>query len=206
MILCFFFFSSRRRHTRCLSDWSSDVCSSDLGTPSPVVVTAMGQAGCHPAPGARPQSACELAEIVRRYGPAYRAAHRLPLAHLKVLQAIESCRTAALGGHREHCAQCGFERFAYNSCRNRHCPKCQALAKEQWLQARQAELLPVPYFHNVFTLPHELNALILCHQQNQRAVLNLLFQATAETLLRFGRTNLGGTLGATLVLHIRPCS
>lgn len=158
-------------------------------------------ASCHPVPGARPRPVCELADIVRRYGPAYRRAQRLPLAHLKVLQAIEDCRTAALGGHRESCASCGFERSAYNSCRNRHCPKCQSLAKEQWLEARQAELLPVGYFHNVFTLPHALNALILCHEDNQRAVLNLLFQATAATLLEFGRHNLGGTLGATLVLH-----
>jgi hypothetical protein len=158
-------------------------------------------APCHAAPGARPQPVCELADIVRRYGPAYRSARSLPLAHLKVLQAIESCRTAALGGHREWCASCGFERYAYNSCRNRHCPKCQALAKEQWLEARQSELLPVPYFHNVFTLPHQLNPLILCHFQNERAILNLLFQAAAQTLLQFGRNNLGGTLGATLVLH-----
>jgi hypothetical protein len=161
----------------------------------------MLQATCHPASGARPRPACELADIVRLYGSAYRTAHGLPLPHLKVLQAIESCRTAVLGGHREHCASCGFERCAYNSCRNRHCPKCQSLAKAQWLEARQAELLPVPYFHNVFTLPHQLNPLILCHEQNQRAILNLLFQAAAETLLQFGRNNLGGTLGATLVLH-----
>jgi hypothetical protein len=161
----------------------------------------MLQASCHPAPGARPQPNCELADIVRLYGSAYRIAHRLPLAQLKVLQALESCRTAALGGHRECCASCGFERYAYNSCRNRHCPKCQSLAKEQWLEARQAELLPVGYFHNVFTLPHQLNPLILCHEHNQRAILNLLFQATAQTLLQFGRHNLGGTLGATLVLH-----
>jgi hypothetical protein len=159
-------------------------------------------ASCHAAPGSSQSvSACELADIVRLYGPAYRAAHRLPLAQLKVLQAIASCRTAALGGHRECCAHCGLERFAYNSCRNRHCPKCQALVKAQWLEARQAELLPVPYFHNVFTLPHQLNPLILCHEQNQRAILNLLFQAAAETLLQFGRNNLDGTLGATLVLH-----
>jgi hypothetical protein len=142
-----------------------------------------------------------LADIVRLYGPAYRNAHRLPRAHSKVLQAIESCRTALLGGHRESCAHCGFERYAYNSCRNRHCPKCQSLAKEQWLEARQTELLPVPYFHNVFTLPHQLNALILCHEHNQRALLNLLFQAASATLLQFGRNNLGGTLGVTLVLH-----
>jgi len=142
-----------------------------------------------------------LADIVRLYGPAYRRARRLPLAHLKVLRAIESCRTAALGGHREGCAHCGLERYAYNSCRNRHCPKCQALAKAQWLEQRQTELLDVPYFHNVFTLPHQLNPLILCHQDNRRAVLNLLFRAAAETLLEFGRNNLGGTLGAMLVLH-----
>jgi hypothetical protein len=161
----------------------------------------MPQATCHSATGARPQSVCELADIVRLYGPAYRSAHRLPLAHLKVLQAIESCRTAALGGHRESCAQCGFERYAYNSCRNRHCPKCQSLAKAQWLEQRQAELLPVPYFHNVFTLPHQLNPLILCQQRNQRAVLNLLFRAAAATLLQFGRHNLGGSVGVTMVLH-----
>jgi Putative transposase/Transposase zinc-binding domain len=161
----------------------------------------MEQAPCHAAPGARPQPVCELADIVRQYGPAYRAAHRLPRPQLKVLQAIESCRTAVLGGHRESCAQCGFERYAYNSCRNRHCPKCQSLAKAQWLEDRQAELLDVPYFHNVFTLPHQLNPLLLCHEDNRRALLNLLFRAAAETLLEFGRNNLGGTLGATLVLH-----
>jgi Putative transposase/Transposase zinc-binding domain len=154
-----------------------------------------------PAVASRLPPACELADIVRRYGAAFRDAHRLPRPHLKVLSAIESCRTAALGGHREQCAHCGHERLAYNSCRNRHCPKCQALAKAQWLAARQAELLPVGYFHNVFTLPHELNALILCREENQRAILNLLFQAASATLLQFGHNNLGGTLGATLVLH-----
>ena len=144
---------------------------------------------------------CELAEVIDRYGPAYRRAHRLPYSQHRVLNAIQRCRTAALGGHREWCAQCDFERYAYNSCRNRHCPKCQALVKARWLEARQAELLPVGYFHNVFTLPHQLNGLILCHEDNQRAVLNLLFQAAAETLLLFGRNNLGGTPGITMVLH-----
>ena len=155
----------------------------------------------HPAAGTQPPPACELAEIVRRYGFEYRMAHRLTRPRLKVLRAIECCRTAALGGHRESCAQCGFERFAYNSCRNRHCPKCQTLAKAEWLEARQAELLPVGYFHNVFTLPHELNTLILCREENQRAILNLLFRSVSETLLQFGRNNLDGTLGTTLVLH-----
>jgi hypothetical protein len=142
-----------------------------------------------------------LADIVRQYGPAYRCAHGLPLRHLKVLQAIQDCRTAALGGHRECCASCGFKRYAYNSCRNRHCPKCQFLAKQQWLEARRAELLPVGYFHNVFTLPHQLNALILCNGRNQRAMLDLLFHAAAQTLLTFGKNHLGGTLGVTFVLH-----
>jgi predicted Zn-ribbon and HTH transcriptional regulator len=154
---------------------------------------------CPKATGARP--ACELADIVRAYGADYRLRHRLPLSHLKVLRAIETCRTAALGGHRERCASCGFERYAYNSCRNRHCPKCQSLAKAQWLEARQAELLPVPFFHNVFTLPHELNPLILCQEENKRAILDLLFRATAATLLEFGRNNLGVVPGITMVLH-----
>lgn len=154
---------------------------------------------CHNATGARP--ACELADIVRAYGAAYRLTHPMPLPHLKVMRAIETCRTAALGGHRERCASCGFERYSYNSCRNRHCPKCQTLAKEQWLEARLAELLPVPYFHNVFTLPHELNPLILCKEENKRALLDLLFRATAETLLEFGRNNLDATPGITMVLH-----
>ena len=154
---------------------------------------------CHQATGARP--ACELADIVRLTATTFRRTHRLPLSHLKVLRAIETCRTAALGGHRERCASCGFERYAYNSCRNRHCPKCQSLAKAQWLEARQAELLPVPYFHNVFTLPHELNPLILCQEENKRAILDLLFRAASETLLEFGRNNLGAVPGITMVLH-----
>lgn len=159
----------------------------------------MQTTACVHATGARP--ACELADIVRQYGQDFRRGHRLPRSHLKVLRAIESCRTAALGGHRERCASCGFERYAYNSCRNRHCPKCQSLAKAQWLEARQAELLPVPYFHNVFTLPHELNPLILCQEENKRVLLDLLFRAAAETLLSFGRNNLGAVPGITLVLH-----
>jgi hypothetical protein len=161
----------------------------------------MSACAYHEARGARPQPACELADVFRHYGPAYRSAQRLPRAHLKVMHAIESCRTAALGGHREWCARCDFERYAYNSCRNRHCPKCGALAQAQWLEERQAELLPVPYFHNVFTLPHQLNPLILCHEDNRRLVLNLLFRSAAATLLQFGRNNLGGQLGVTMVLH-----
>jgi hypothetical protein len=138
---------------------------------------------------------------LRQYGPAYRRAHRLPRAHHQVLNAIQRCRTAALGGHREWCGHCGFQRYAYNSCRNRHCPKCGALAKAQWLEQRRAELLPVAYFHNVFTLPHQLNRLILCDEHNRRQLLHLLFRAAADSLLLLGRNHLGGTLGVTMVLH-----
>jgi len=112
--------------------------------------------------------------------------------------AIERCRTAALGGHLERCSACGFERPAYDSCRNRHCPKCQSVAKAKWLEARKAELLPVPYFHAVFTLPHELNAVVLA---NLRPLIDLLFHTASQTLLAFGRTELGGTLGFLCVLH-----
>ena len=115
--------------------------------------------------------------------------------------AITGCRTAALGGHREWFAARGFERYTYHSCRNRHCPKCQSTATAAWVAARRQELLPVPYFHNVFTLPHELNGLILYSQRNQRALLKLLFDAAAQTLLEFGRQELGGKVGFTLVLH-----
>jgi hypothetical protein len=118
-----------------------------------------------------------------------------------VVQAIVQCRTAALGGQRESCLQCGYSRYRYHSCRNRHCPKCQSLAKAQWLEDRQRELLPTPYFHNVFTLPHELNGLVLYSEGNRRALWGLLFRAASKTLLAFGQNNLGGTIGLTLVLH-----
>ena len=111
--------------------------------------------------------------------------------HRKVMQRIIACRTAALGGHRDRCEQCGYERSVYHSCRNRHCPKCQMQAKEVWRAARTAELLPVPYFHQVFTLPHEFNEWILASEENQRALLKLLFDSAAGTLLAFGRGELG---------------
>jgi len=149
-----------------------------------------------PAAGAR--SGLELADILRLYGPAYVQAHRLPPGHRKVIRDLQVCRTAALGGHREHCPRCGFQRLAYNSCRNRHCPKCQAMAKAQWLEARRAELLPVPYFHLVFTLPHELNPVVLTHP---RAMLKALFDAASQTLLTFGRNRFGGQVGFSLILH-----
>ena len=101
----------------------------------------------------------ELADIVRAHGDTYRRTHRLATVQHRALRAIETCRPAALGGHRETCDHCGSVRITYNSCRNRHCPKCQTAAKEWWLAARKADLLPIPYFHVVFTLPHDLNAL-----------------------------------------------
>jgi len=143
----------------------------------------------------------EVADIFREYGEAYRVSHPLPPTHLKVMHDIEVCRTAYLGGHIEQCDSCGFERNAYNSCRNRHCPKCQALTKARWLQARKAELLPVTSFHNVFTLPHELNPIALC---NKRLVFGILFKSVSQTLLQFGKNpknGLGGRLGFIAILH-----
>ena len=127
--------------------------------------------------------------------------HTLLRAQRKALRDITRCRTAELGGHRQWCERCGFERFVYHSCRNRHCPKCQTPETADWVEAHQQELLPVPYFHNVFTLPHELNPLVLWNTDNQRALLKLLFDAAAQTLLEFGRGERGGKIGFTLVLH-----
>jgi Putative transposase/Transposase zinc-binding domain len=140
----------------------------------------------------------EVADIVRLYGDSYRQTHLVSPGQQRVLEAIAACRTAQLGGHVEQCPQCGFERYAYHSCRNRHCPKCQSFTKAQWVADRQAELLPVPYFHTVFTLPHALNTLVL---GNQRLLLGLLFTAASQTLLQFGWQNLGGQLGGVMVLH-----
>jgi hypothetical protein len=142
----------------------------------------------------------EVADIVRAHGAAYRQTHRLSRPQRRALRAIELCRTAALGGHRESCDRCGAERLAYNSCRNRHCPKCQTLAKERWLAARRAELLPVEYFHVVFTLPHALNGLV---NDNARLIYSLLFRTAAATLSRFAHDprHLGGQLGVTAILH-----
>lgn len=153
--------------------------------------------------GAAPTAAsgCELAAVFARYGDAYLREHRLRSAQYKAVLAIRACRTAVLGGHRDWCDSCGFERYLYHSCRNRHCPKCQTNATAAWVEARQSELLPVPHFHNVFTLPHEFNPLILWSERNQRALLKLLFDAAAETMLQFGRQTLGGKIGFTLVLH-----
>jgi len=140
----------------------------------------------------------ELADVFRHYGERYQRTHRLSASQQKVMRAVSVCRTLELGGHLDRCESCGFERPAYNSCRNRHCPKCQSLAKAQWLEKQTSELLPVGYFHLVFTLPHELNRLVLAHK---KIGLNLLFKAVSETLLEFGQTRLKGTLGIIAVLH-----
>ncbi|MDP2866364.1 MAG: IS91 family transposase [Elusimicrobiota bacterium] len=160
----------------------------------------MPLARCHGPAGlaASPRPRWEVADILRLHGQAFRRSNPLPVSQLKIMSAIERCRTPALGGHLEKCDLCGFERPAYNSCRNRHCPKCQGLNKARWLQARQAEVLPVGYFHAVFTLPHELNALIL---SNKRLLLKILFDAAAQTLLTFGHNNFGGKTGFIAVLH-----
>jgi len=148
------------------------------------------------------QPALEVADIFRTHGPAWRAAQRghLSLAQLKVMSAIEQCRTAALGGHALRCEGCGVEQISYNSCRNRHCPKCQSAAAKRWLEARQADLLPVEYYHVVFTLPAPI-ADIAFH--NKAAVYGLLFDVAAETLLTIAADpkHLGARIGATLVLH-----
>ena len=138
--------------------------------------------------------------MLARHGAAYRGAHRLAPVQYRALNAIQACRTEALGGHVARCDRCGRLRYSYHSCRNRHCPKCQTLAKERWLAARQAELLPVPYFHVVFTLPHELNPLA---QGNPRTIYRLLFDSAAATLIEFGENPrwLGGEIGITMVLH-----
>jgi hypothetical protein len=148
------------------------------------------------------RASIEVADILRAAGPAYRAAHagHLSLAQLKVMSAIEHCRTAALGGHVEACADCGQWRIAYNSCRNRHCPKCQGATARTWLAEREADLLPVGYFHVVFTLPAEV-ADIAFH--NKAAVYDLLFKAASETMLTIAadRKHLGARIGITAVLH-----
>jgi len=144
----------------------------------------------------------EVADIFHRHGAAWRRtnAGHVSLGQLKVMSAIEQCRSAALGGHVERCEDCGHSRIAYNSCRNRHCPKCQGAAARDWLAARQADLLPVGYFHLVFTLPAEIAPIAY---QNKTVVYDLLFRAAAETLLTIAADpkHLGARIGATAVLH-----
>jgi hypothetical protein len=144
----------------------------------------------------------EVADIFHRHGAAWRTAHagHLSLGQMKVMAAIESCRTATLGGHVEACEDCGHTRIAYNSCRNRHCPKCQGAAAREWLAAREADLLPVGYFHVVFTLPAEI-ADFAWH--NKAVIYDLLFRAASEALLTIAADprHLGARIGITAVLH-----
>ena len=144
----------------------------------------------------------EVADIFRAQGPAWRTAHQghLSLGQLKVMSAIEQCRSAALGGHLLHCPACAHDEISYNSCRNRHCPKCQASAAKRWLEARQTELLPVDYYHVVFTLPAPISEIAYT---NKTVIYRLLFEVAAETLRTIAADpkHLGARIGATLVLH-----
>jgi hypothetical protein len=148
----------------------------------------------------RPQ--WEVADVFRRHGPDYRRTHAdaLSRGQRRAMSAIERCRSAALGGHLERCDSCGHERIAYNSCRNRHCPKCQSLARAQWLKHRQAELLPVEYFHVVFTVPEPIADVAY---QNKKVVYGILFRAAGETLRTIAADprHLGAEIGFIAVLH-----
>ncbi len=150
-----------------------------------------------------PEKTCtvEVADILRGHIAEYQKNYLLLPEQYKIVHNLLSCRTSKLGGHIEKCDNCGTERILYNSCRNRHCPKCQHIPRERWLEARKADLLPVPYFHNVFTLPHDLNPIVLF---NKKVMLNILFKAVSETLLTFGenpKNRLGGKLGFISILH-----
>src|SRR6202047_3090640 len=146
--------------------------------------------------------ALEVADIFRDHGPAWRRANagHISLSQLKAMAAIESCRTAALGGHVERCEDCARTRIAYNSCRNRHCPKCQGAAAKEWLAEREAELLPVPYYHVVFTLPAQVADIAY---QNKAVIYDLLFKASSETMLTIAGDpkHLGARIGVLSVLH-----
>jgi len=144
----------------------------------------------------------EVADVFRRYGEAYRQQHAASMSarQRRVMSAIEVCRTSALGGHLERCDRCGYERSAFNSCRDRHCLKCQCLARAQWIEERQSELLDVPYFHVVFTVPQQIAAIAY---QNKEMVYGILFQATAETLKTIAADpkHVGAEIGFFAVLH-----
>jgi len=142
----------------------------------------------------------EVADILRAHGEAYRARYPVSPEQATVMRRLAACRTAALGGHIEICRRCGYRHNAYNSCRDRHCPKCQALKRAEWLESRLARLLPVPYFHVVFTLPKELHPLVL---RNRRLLYDRLFQAAAQTLLTLAADpkRLGAQIGVTAILH-----
>ena len=142
----------------------------------------------------------EVAEIFRRYGSLYRSAHLMPANRLRAMRAIETCRTADQGGHVDECDHCGTKLISYNSCRNRHCPKCQFLKKERWIEDRGKDLLPIPYFHVVFTIPDLLNPLVL---RNQEVLYAILFKSVSEALLELSKDpkRLGAEIGFISILH-----
>jgi predicted Zn-ribbon and HTH transcriptional regulator len=146
------------------------------------------------------QSRIEVADIFRRYGQDYRNSFHVTLTYTKVMNLITCCRTSSLGGHLEKCGKCGYEVNAYNSCRNRHCPKCQYTAREKWIDARENELLNVPYYHVVFTVPDLLNKMILV---NKRTLYSILFKSASETLLKLGKDpkHMGCDIGLVAILH-----
>jgi hypothetical protein len=149
-----------------------------------------------PAPAGRPRF--DIGDIVRQHRAALEAQHSVTLSQRRVLSAIELCRTAALGGHVDVCRACGHEHAAYNSCRNRHCPLCQALTQEKWIATRSARILPVRHFHVVFTLPAQLRSLA---KARSREIYGALFAAASATLLELGQSRFGARLGVTMVLH-----
>ena len=142
----------------------------------------------------------EVQDILQQYGTEYREKHKLSLVQLKAMSAIEKCRTSQLGGHIDKCENCGSTQTSYNSCRNRHCPKCQSLAKERWIDSQKNNLLNVGYFHVIFTIPDTINLIVY---QNQKELYTLLFKAVAETLteLASDKKYLGASLGFTSILH-----
>ena len=140
----------------------------------------------------------EVADILRKHIADYQDQYPLWPEHRKIVFDLLNCRTAHLGGHIDRCNNCGMMRIAYHSCRNRHCPTCQHMPRERWLEQRKDEILPTDYFHVVFTLPHELNPVIL---NNKKVMLNILFKAASQTLLSFGENALGGKLGFIATLH-----
>ena len=140
----------------------------------------------------------EVADIFRKHIKDYQNTYPLYPAQHRMVSHLLNCRTAQLGGHLDRCNHCGAQRILYHSCRNRHCPKCQQIPRERWLQARKSEVLPVTYFHCIFTLHHELNPLIL---KNKSVMLNILFKSVSQTLISFGKNELGGKIGFLSVLH-----
>ena len=146
------------------------------------------------------RASVEVADVFRKHGQAYRVSNKMPLNHIRTMRAIERCRTAELGGHIDECDCCGRIRISYNSCRNRHCPKCQFLKKEKWLEERKEDLLPVPHFHVVFTIPAILKPIAL---RNKRVLYNILFRSVSETLFELAGDpkHLGGKIGFISVLH-----